>query len=241
LSKTASFHTLFIKKKARNGAVLTALWVFFFPWTREAREEEDFSSPAFLLSLPLLNLKKTPTQPPHLLTTWWKKEGDVPLGRFGAAAQRPRRPCTPWTGVVGGLPPLCFTYKYRGGEAEKGDWKRRNKKRGGTKDERDKRTQEWKKERKRNKKQRRERREKEKPRRPPQSLHHDNNTAAAGNTASTPPQVTFYCPVLFPLAQPLPTFACRTWIIHVLQQMVRGLVTVFEHSNQPIWCGPGLA
>jgi hypothetical protein len=44
---------------------------------------------------------------------------------------------------------------------------------------------------------------------------------------------------LFPLAQPLPAFACRTWIIHVLQQMVRGLVTVFVHSNQPIWFGPG--
>jgi hypothetical protein len=24
-----------------------ALWVFFFPWTREAGEEEDFSSPCF--------------------------------------------------------------------------------------------------------------------------------------------------------------------------------------------------
>jgi hypothetical protein len=34
LSKTAPFHTLLIKKKkkeARNGAVLMALWVFFFP------------------------------------------------------------------------------------------------------------------------------------------------------------------------------------------------------------------
>ena len=30
--------------KARNGAVLKALYVFFFPWTREAGEEEDFSS-----------------------------------------------------------------------------------------------------------------------------------------------------------------------------------------------------
>jgi hypothetical protein len=128
---------------------LTALWVFFFPWTREAREE-DFSSPAFLLSLPLLNLKKTATQSPHLLTTWWKKEGDVPLGRFGATAQRPPQPRTPWTGAVGGPPPLCFTYKYRGGEAEKGDRKRRKKKKKKreTKDERDERTQERKKEKK---------------------------------------------------------------------------------------------
>jgi len=45
LSKMASFHPLFIKKKAWNGAVLTALWVFFFPWTCEAREEEDFFFP----------------------------------------------------------------------------------------------------------------------------------------------------------------------------------------------------
>jgi hypothetical protein len=130
---------------------LTTLWVFFFPWTREAREEEDFSSPAFLLSLSLLNLKKTSRQPPHLLTTWWKKEGDVPFGRFGAVVQWPPRPCTPWIGVVGGLPPpLCFTYKYRGGEAEKGDRKRRKKKKKKreTKDERDERTQERKKEKK---------------------------------------------------------------------------------------------
>jgi hypothetical protein len=47
LGKMTSFHLLFTKKKeARNGAVLTALWVFFFPWTREAGEE-DFSSPYF--------------------------------------------------------------------------------------------------------------------------------------------------------------------------------------------------
>jgi hypothetical protein len=47
LSKTESFHPLFIKKKARNGTVLMTLWVFFFPWTREEGEEEDFSSPYF--------------------------------------------------------------------------------------------------------------------------------------------------------------------------------------------------
>jgi hypothetical protein len=33
------------KKKGRNGAVLKALWVFFFPWTRETGEEEDLFSP----------------------------------------------------------------------------------------------------------------------------------------------------------------------------------------------------
>jgi hypothetical protein len=35
------------KREAQNGVVLMALWVFFFPWTREAGEEEDFSSPCF--------------------------------------------------------------------------------------------------------------------------------------------------------------------------------------------------
>jgi hypothetical protein len=150
---------------------LTALWVFFFPWTREAREE-DFSSPAFLLSLPLLNLKKTATQSPHLLTTWWKKEGDVPLGRFGATAQRPPQPRTPWTGAVGGPPPLCFTYKYRGGEAEKGDRKRRKKKKkkGNEGRERRENTREEKGEKRKEnerKKQMREKKKKEKPRRPP--------------------------------------------------------------------------
>jgi hypothetical protein len=200
---------------------LTALWVFFFPWTREAREE-DFSSPAFLLSLPLLNLKKTATQPPHLLTTWWKKEGDVPLGRFGATAQRLPQPRTPWTGAVGGLPPpSVLPINTEGGETEKGDKKRRkNKKKKGGKEgrerqenireERTERGKRRKKERKRKKKQRRERKKDEKPYWPPQSLHRDNNTAATGSTASTPPQVTSCCPVLFPLAQPLPAFACRT-------------------------------
>jgi hypothetical protein len=197
---------------------LTALWVFFFPWTREAREE-DFSSPAFLLSLPLLNLKKTATQSPHLLTTWWKKEGDVPLGRFGATAQRPPQPRTPWTGAVGGPPPLCFTYKYRGGGTlkkgtKKGE-KRKKKKgeEGRTRETREHKrgeNRERKKEKKGKKKKRRERKKDEKPYWPPQSLHRDNNTAATGSTASTPPQVTSCCPVLFPLAQPLPAFACRT-------------------------------
>jgi hypothetical protein len=43
------------KKGSRNGAVLKALWVFFFPWTREAGEEEDFFFPCFSpTSLPLI-------------------------------------------------------------------------------------------------------------------------------------------------------------------------------------------
>jgi hypothetical protein len=130
---------------------LTTLWVFFFPWTREAREEEDFSSPAFLLSLSLLNLKKTSRQPPHLLTTWWKKEGDVPFGRFGAVVQWPPRPRTPWIGVVGGLPPppSVLPINTEGGKLRKGIEKgEKRKKKRETKDERDERTQERKKEKK---------------------------------------------------------------------------------------------
>jgi hypothetical protein len=33
------------REGGRNGAVLKALWVFFFPWTRETGEEEDLFSP----------------------------------------------------------------------------------------------------------------------------------------------------------------------------------------------------
>jgi len=110
---------------------------------REAGEEEDFSSHAFLLSLCPLNLKKTLTQHPHLLTTWWRKEGDVPLGQFGTATQWPPRPRTPWTGVVGGPP--CFTYKYKGGKLRKKGQKK--KKREKKKEETVKRTKNREKER----------------------------------------------------------------------------------------------
>jgi hypothetical protein len=49
LKRCHFIHCLFKKRKkekkkeeARNSAVLMALWVFFFPWTCEAGEEEDF-------------------------------------------------------------------------------------------------------------------------------------------------------------------------------------------------------
>jgi hypothetical protein len=72
---------------------------------------------------------------------WWKKEGDVPLRRFGAAAQWPPRPRTPWTGVVGGLPPpSVLPINTEGGKLRKGTEKGEKKK--GTKDERDERTRE---------------------------------------------------------------------------------------------------
>jgi hypothetical protein len=45
-----------------------------------------------------------------LLATWWKKEGDVPLGRFGAAAQWPPQPR---------LPPLFLPIKIGEGEEKR--------------------------------------------------------------------------------------------------------------------------
>jgi len=157
-------------------------------------------------------LKKTPTQP-TCLPRGGRMEGTYPLGGLGR--QHSGRP-----GLS--LSPLFFTYKYRGDEGKK---KEKKTKRGGTsgsrtkgEKERDERTQERRelreekgvKGKEKEKKQRRERKRKEKLRRPPQSLHHNNSAAAASSTASTPRQVTSCCPVLFPLAQPLPAFACRT-------------------------------
>jgi hypothetical protein len=69
LSKTTSFHPLFIKKKereAQNGAVLSALWVFFFPWMREAGEEEAAAFPCFSPPFFSERPKKTPTNNPYL-------------------------------------------------------------------------------------------------------------------------------------------------------------------------------
>jgi hypothetical protein len=94
-------------------------------------------------------------------------------------------------GSRGSSPPLCFTYKYRGGEVEKGNRKRRKKKGNEGRERRERREQREEKGEKRKenerKKQRRERKKKEKPLRPPQSFHRDNNTAVVGSIASTPP------------------------------------------------------
>jgi hypothetical protein len=91
LGKTASFHLLFTKKKARNGVVLTALWVFFFPWTSEAGEEEDFSSPCF-----------------HRLSSSQKHQKDADQGHPLA-----QKLSTCWTGGGGAAaqwsPQLCLS------------------------------------------------------------------------------------------------------------------------------------
>jgi len=59
LSKTTSFHTLFIYKKKKPETVpfWTALWVFFFPWTRETGEKYFFLPLFSLTSLPLKHQK----------------------------------------------------------------------------------------------------------------------------------------------------------------------------------------
>jgi hypothetical protein len=107
LSKTTSFHALFTKKKERrdrNGAVLTASWVFFFPWTCKAGEEEDFSSSVTAI----FPFKKMPTP--------FQKDVDqpyLPKRNFphvgGAAAQWLPQPC---------LAPV-FVGKNKGGEEKR--------------------------------------------------------------------------------------------------------------------------
>ena len=96
------------KKRKEEEAKMVSFWtapyVFFFPWTREAGEEEDFfSSSVFHRHL---SLKKTLTNPtcPKLSTRFW--------GGCTVAA-----PCL-------SLP--CFSYKYKGEHEKKGGgWKNR--------------------------------------------------------------------------------------------------------------------
>jgi hypothetical protein len=83
----------------------TTLWVFFFPWTSEAGEEEAFIP--MLFSSPSLsqNSKTNPTKTPHLPKLWTvayykmkKTEGTSPSGGFEAAAQWPpdHHTLVPW-------------------------------------------------------------------------------------------------------------------------------------------------
>jgi hypothetical protein len=122
----------------------TALWVFFFPWTREAGEEEFspllFYSPSFLESF-----KKTSTPLPTCwisdpwFTTWWRSIKDVPLERLWGGCTVTAPTTLPlrhnWAGVVG-LSPLFFSYKYKGrestkkGQLEKTKKKKKRKNRG---------------------------------------------------------------------------------------------------------------
>jgi len=81
------------KKRKEEEAKMVSFWtapyVFFFPWTREAGEEEDFfSSSVFHRHL---SLKKTLTNPtcPKLSTCWRRGRRCVPRAVFGVAAQWP--------------------------------------------------------------------------------------------------------------------------------------------------------
>jgi len=86
------------KKKREGTERVTTLWVFFFPWTRETKEEEDFFSSSVSAIFP------------------FQKDANFPLKRCrlthnfphvgGAAAQWP--PCP--------FSPLFFSYKNRGAQ-----------------------------------------------------------------------------------------------------------------------------
>ena len=74
LSKTASFHPLFIKKKSLNDVVLNGTVGLLLPLDALSRGRRSSSLP---LSLSLLKLKKTPTQSSHLPKLWPVADHDV--------------------------------------------------------------------------------------------------------------------------------------------------------------------
>jgi hypothetical protein len=90
LNETATFHPLFQKKKNPKGVVLNDIVGLLLPLDTRSRGRRRFPSPAFLFPLSLKQLKKMPTKPTHLLATWWKNRGDVPLGRLHSG--RPGHP-----------------------------------------------------------------------------------------------------------------------------------------------------
>jgi hypothetical protein len=59
LAKTASFHTLFIKKKTQNGVILNDNVRLLLPLDVQKTGEGSFCSPAFSTTFPF---KKTPTK-----------------------------------------------------------------------------------------------------------------------------------------------------------------------------------
>ena len=123
----------------------TALWVFFFPWTREAGEKE-FSPLLFYSPFFLESFKKTSTPLPTCwssdpwFTTWWRSIKDIPLERLWGGCTVAALTTLPlrhdWAGVVGLSPPVFFSYKYKGresikkGQLEKTKKKKKRKNRG---------------------------------------------------------------------------------------------------------------
>jgi len=80
------------KKKTQTMPFWTELWVFFFPWTCEAREEAYFSSPCFHRFLSYPSLSKHQKDADHnptcinsdssATTGRWKTEGMCPSSGF---------------------------------------------------------------------------------------------------------------------------------------------------------------
>jgi len=119
LSKTTSFHPLFItiKKKPETVSFWTAAWVFFFPWMRKAGEEEDCYSSVFHR----LFFQKDADQGPLLAQSFprvGEKGGEVSLGwcRGGCKGAAPTTlPLCHWLGRGSRSSFLpCFAYKYKG-------------------------------------------------------------------------------------------------------------------------------
>jgi hypothetical protein len=174
----------------------TAPYVFFFPWTCEAGEEEDFFlPPVFTDSLSLLNLKKTPTQPTYLPRGGRMKE-TYPLGGSGRLH----------SGRLSHVPPLCLPIKTGGVEQ-----RRTQKKKEGGQTKRKKKREEKQKNRRKGRKQRKRERarkkteEKKKKERLPLSPPLSSSLTATLRLHH--PQVTSCCPVYFLFTSPLSPFA----------------------------------
>jgi len=136
-----------------------------------------------------------------------------PLDSYGAAAQWPPLP----------LSPLYFTYKYKGGEHKRrgqkgeGGRPRERKKRRPEKEERKEEQ-----EKKKKKKQREKQGKTEGRNRPPPPTAAPLGTTAVSLHSShrmLVPRLSLLPSSPSLLRLPLLSFACRTWAIHVLQQM----------------------
>jgi len=180
LSKTTSFHTLFIKKKARNGAVLNGTVGFLLPLVTRNRGRRRFFLPLFSpTSLPLKHQKDIDQGPP--LAQNFPRVGVAVEGR-----QHSGRPVLflPYFFLI-----KIGEHKSRRRRQQGREEKRREEKKEG-KNEEQKRGGE--KERKRKKKQRRERKKKEKHRRPPQQQHpHRQHCEQLVDVRLVTPTVTF--------------------------------------------------
>jgi len=205
------------KEKEKTQTVLfwTALWVFFFPWTREAGEGEDFSSSVFHLHF---SLKKTSTNPtcPKTISTCWRGSGGRPLP----------------------YPSPVFAYKNRGVEQtkKKGQVRTKEEERRERVEERGKieRKKEKEETEKRIKTEERERRKKTEPLPPPQTASATTSVAACRlqqlRRRQQPPQVSPSL-LLFSPAWSLPHLHCSRsmWT-------VEGIVhTGWVEPNPCIW------